>query len=144
MEFFGCNCSVRRKISLASVRGMYAASRLNRGGLSCPFCRNQLIHRMYSMGLGDNSIDVSCIDIVPLLEDIRFHQDDAANIPEIYGRANADKQELVDGFAELAEVKGPGFSHSIFRNLSRISDEHLFFPARQQDISDIDADSDWL
>jgi hypothetical protein len=146
MRYSGCNCSVSRQISLSSVRGMYVASRLNESGLRCPFCRQQLIHCIHDIGLGDNSIDVSCIDNVPLPEDIRFHQDDAIGIPGIYGCAesclSADKQELLDGFAKLAEVEGQGLSYPIFRNLGRIpeQDRALFFP--EQPISNIDADAD--
>jgi hypothetical protein len=157
LEYSGCGCStcgcpMSRKLSLTTVLGIFVANRSNQGGLICPFCREELIYCTYQVANDNRSIDVSCIDVVPSAEEIKFHQDYAQSIESIYGKAESslstDMEELICSFTKLLEVQGQARSLPIFKHFGRIPDEdkYLFFPVDSQeieiDINDADGDGD--
>ena len=144
MSLAGCGCSHRRSYSLGTILGLFKANRRQDGnGLKCPFCRKPITQCITEIGLGDISIDVSCIDIVPSDEEIRMHQDDAVSFPIGFGEpvppreTDIESRELIDRFAKLALVEGVGKSFAIFRGVKvKEDDKRFFFPELPDEIID--------
>ena len=157
MSLAGCGCSHRRSFSLRTMLGLFEANRHQDGnGLKCPFCRKPITQCITEIGLGDISIDVSCIDIVPSDEEIRMHQEDALSFPIGFGEpvppreTDIESQELIDRFAELALVKGVARSFAIFRGVKvEEDDKRFFFPELhdeiidEEDPEDLEDQGDW-